>query len=154
MDKNHSATVTVKKIIVLLAIASIGMFSGTGSVKAIGPSAETNYQGTPFGGLITYDTQCECNIYYIGTPGVGINDYKIKLNDYVSHAELELLVSDPGWSKLFIYFPLRARMFTLGTYTKGTICMKGQYPYCKDDGVDGYINRGPGAAGSGKEIQI
>jgi len=104
------------------------------------PSSGLSHTGTPFGGIIAGEIQCEASC---GTPWRMIYMY-----DFATHSQLRLTI-EPGKSKLYKYVQnFTPRHYALGTYSKPAQC-KYIPKECIDLMPHGYINSGPGAGASG-----
>lgn len=96
-----------------------------------------NYQGTPFGGIITGLIPCTCS-----------NNYLIYVVDLVSRSVKSIVVSPP-FSRLYLFYTFNPGQWALGTFSPGPICLVTTTTGCNEIPSDGAINSGPGAGSSG-----
>ncbi|MDA8611270.1 hypothetical protein N9L18_00165 [Candidatus Pacebacteria bacterium] len=135
--KTISIAMFVFLFIFIFPIISNAQINAVVEVPETELEVPVDIDGTPFGGLITSKTDCDCSG----------NEF-ITVTDYYSNSSLNILVWPP-LSRLYQYDSFNTGGYALGTYSSGGIC----YIYIGDEcelyTVDGYINSGPGAGSSG-----
>lgn len=130
----------LKKFFVGLVFVGFLFFYGQNFVFAQGTSADglpVNYDGTIFGGIITYAIPCPCSFNSL-----------IYVSDLVSKSVKAIVVSPP-FSKLYLFYTFNPGQWALGTFSTGPKCMVYSGTSCEEVYSDGAINSGPGAGSSG-----
>ena len=138
----------VNKIVTFITLTSVLLVGVTVAPQealslsmSASPSSGLSHTGTPFGGIIAGEIQCQA---VCGTPWKMIYMY-----DFVTHGQLRLTI-EPGKSMLYKYVQnFTPGRYALGTYSRPAQCKIKPGKKCIDLMPHGYINKGPGAGASG-----